>query len=238
MQESKKTMVLTGAGISTGSGIPDFRSPVTGLWEQTDPMTILTKDILMNNPQKFYEHIYSRPQPKTEEVPIPNNGHYILAELEKMGLIDGIITQNVDGLHLKAGSKKVYEVHGNLKDGYCTNCKKYISTKDIRKKVISGQIPPLCDNCGSVVRSSVVLFGDALPESYEIARKEAEESDLIISIGSSLAVSPIKFVTLLPKQFAIINGEKTKMDDKADLIIISEITKALRELINVLKYLN
>ncbi len=231
-------MVLTGAGISTKSGIPDFRSPVTGLWKKTDPMKILTKDILLNNPQKFYNHIYSQPKQSPGELPKPNRGHYILAELEKMGLIDAVITQNVDGLHYAAGSTNVYEVHGNLRDGYCTNCGKYISTKEIRQKVESGQVPPLCNYCGGVVRSSVVLFGDALHKSYEIARKKAEKSDLIIAIGSSLAVSPIKFITLLAKEFAIINGEKTKMDNKADLIIHYEVTAVLEELLHVLKYLN
>ncbi len=231
---SKKTMALTGAGISTNSGIPDFRSKGTGLWEKVDPMEYLTKKVLLKNPNKFYGHIYSRPRLKPEEMPRPNRGHYILAELEKRGLIDGVITQNVDGLHQAAGSKKVYEVHGNNQDGYCMNCGRYISANEIRDKVEGGQIPPRCNYCGGVVRPSVILFGDELPEAFDKAKLKVKESDLLLVVGSSLAVAPINSLTGIAKKFIIINGEKTKRDNQAAMIMKEDTSEALEELMKIL----
>lgn len=230
---SKKTMVLTGAGISTNSGIPDFRSKETGLWNKVDPMKYLTKKILLNEPEKFYKYVY-REDEKNKISPKPNRGHIIIAELEKRKLIDGVITQNVDNLHFDGGSKIVYEVHGNVKDGYCLECGQYISEKEIKNKVLSKEIPPRCNNCGDIVRTSVILFGDELPEEFTIAKKEVEKSDLLLVIGSSLEVSPVNHLPKLAKEIVIINREKTKMDSMARFTIKEDITEALEELIRII----
>ena len=232
MKKSKKTMVLTGAGISTDSGIPDFRSRDTGLWEKIDPMEFSTSRVLMEEPEKFYSNVYNDENKDIEYE--PNRGHFILSELEDRKLIDSIVTQNIDHLHQDAGSKLVYEVHGNVKNGYCLECGQSIKSKNIRKKVEGGQIPPRCDYCEGIVRPSVVLFGDSLPDEYLIAKEEISKSDLLIVIGSSLSVSPINMVTRLARQFVIINREETMMDDIADLCINESITVALEKLIEIL----
>lgn len=228
--DSQKTMVLTGAGISTNSGLPDFRSQRGGLWKKVDPMKFLTRQFLLEEPEKFYKHIYSNPRLKKDAMPQPNLGHRILAELEERGLIDGIITQNVDHLHHGAGSNKVYEVHGNINDGYCIDCGRYISTSEIIDKVEDGEVPPRCNHCGGVVRSSVVLFGDPLPEAFAKAKEEVENAYLLIVIGSTLMVSPINSITLMADKLAIINNEETKRDSYASIIIREDASIALEEL--------
>lgn len=229
--KSRKTMILTGAGISTDSGIPDFRSRGTGLWEKTDPMEFLTTDVLLNKPEKFYHHVYKE-NPKREYR--PNKGHEILAELEERGLVDGIITQNIDNLHKRAGSKKIYEVHGNISYGYCLDCGQAITNEDMRNKVEAGEIPPRCDYCNGITRTSVVLFGDQLPEEFQDAIREVEESDLLIVIGSSLSVSPVNMLPGIARKTIIINREKTEMDYLADLFIKDDITSVLEELMAIL----
>ena len=133
MEGSKKTLILTGAGISTASGIPDFRSKGIGLWEKIDPMEFLSRDVLLNNPDKYYTYYIEEGQ-LGKKVYEPNRGHIILKELEEKGWIDGIITQNIDNLHKKAGSKTVYEVHGNVDTGYCITCGDKVKSSLIDKK--------------------------------------------------------------------------------------------------------
>lgn len=224
---SKKTMVLTGAGISTNSGIPDFRSKDTGLWTKTDPMEFLTREVLMNNPKKLYDNILGGPKVSFK----PNRGHYILKELEDRKLIDGVITQNIDRLHQDAGSKIVYEVHGNMREGYCLDCGQIMESDEMRRKIESGEIPPNCNNCNGVVRTSIVLFGDMLPEEFDMAIDEVEKSDLLIVIGSSLSVSPINMLPRLAKKLVIINREATLMDNIADICIREDASEALEKLI-------
>lgn len=196
-------------------------------------MEYLTRKVLLEEPEKFYRHIYSQPRLKKEELPKPNKGHLILAELERRGLIAGIVTQNVDRLHQAAGSKKVYEVHGNIIDGYCIENHHYISTEEIRKKVETGQIPPRCNICGSIVRASVVLFGDKLPETFDQAKTEVKTSDLLLVIGSTLAVAPVNALATMSKKLVIINREETRRDQFADILIKEDATKALEVLLKL-----
>ena len=236
--ESKKTSVLTGAGISTESGIPDFRSPGTGLWSRFDP-NMLSSDILYNKPVKFYrlgikilKFIASIKKAK------PNRAHYILAEMEKEELVSAIITQNIDGLHLKAGSKKVYEVHGNLREGYCISCEKRVTFGTLISKVMRGQIPPICNSCGGVLRVDVVLFGDELPQSYIEATKEVEKSDLLLVVGSSLEVSPVNNLPSICKRFIIINKERTDFDSMAYVVWNEKASVALNMIYKEIKKRN
>lgn len=223
---SNKTVVLTGAGISTESGIPDFRSP-GGLWTRFD-VDIMSSHKLYSNPSAFYKKGLKMLEfllsiNKAE----PNPAHSILARMEKEGLIEAVITQNIDSLHIKAGSKKVYEVHGNLREAYCMSCGQKFDFKILVKKISGAQIPPECNRCGGTIRPSIVLFGDELPPSFIEAAKEAEESDLLLVIGSSLEVAPVNNLPRRCKKFIIINREKTYFDSMAHGVWHENASKAL-----------
>ncbi len=228
--KSKKVTVLTGAGISTESGIPDFRSRKEGLWKRFDS-NLLSTDYLYSSPDAFYEMALKifRSLKKGSKVK-PNQSHYILAKMEQEGLIDSIITQNIDGLHKAAGSKKVFEVHGNLNKAYCTSCKMEINFFRFYRKILKNEIPPRCPECKGILRTSVILFGDALKNDFYGARENALGSDLMIIIGSSLEVGPVNMLPCLAKSFIIINKEKTAFDGQAVLVLHENASTALRSI--------
>ena len=232
---SKKVCVLTGAGMSTESGIPDFRSPGTGLWARFDPM-LLTSEALENDPENFYKKGL---EVLNEIVKVrgarPNRGHRILARMEQEDHIDCIITQNIDGLHRRAGSVKVYEVHGNLRDAHCLSCGRKYRFSDIERKVRRGQIPPLCGSCSGVVRPDVVLFGDMLARDYEEAIREVRTCDLLLIIGSSLVISPVNMIPGMSKKYIIINNEKTLFDRGAHIVWHQSAVKALESVYQQIK---
>lgn len=234
MELSKKTMVLTGAGISTESGIPDFRSPGTGLWEKMDPMEALSTRVLYNEPEKFYRIGFKILMSMQDAN--PNEAHYILSEMEEKGIISGIITQNIDNLHHKAGSKIVYEVHGQIRSGSCINCGKKVDMRILAEKVNQKQIPPRCDTCNGILRPDVVMFGDPMPHDFEIAWREAESCDLLLVIGSSLTVSPVNYLPGLTKHLIIINKSETPYDVKADVVIRERAGLALRNIWDIIKF--
>lgn len=232
---SKKVTVLTGAGISTESGIPDFRSKKTGLWNRFDS-SLLSRDFLYRNPEKFYELALEMLALLKKGAKVkPNNSHYILARIENENIISSIITQNIDGLHKLAGSRKVYEVHGNLKKSYCVFCKNEYPFSLLYKKILKKQIPPLCPNCGSVIRTSVILFGDELNDQFYEASEEAFNSDLLIVIGSSLEVGPVNTLPSLAKKFIIINRDKTCLDNEAFVVLNENASTALSALYDLIK---
>lgn len=232
---SKKVTVLTGAGISTESGIPDFRSKKTGLWNRFDS-SLLSREFMYRNPEKFYEFgIQLLSMIKDGQKIKPNKAHYTLARMENDGIINALITQNIDDLHRLAGSKNIYEVHGNMKKAYCTFCKNEYSFLVIYKKVMRKQIPPLCPGCGSILRTSVILFGDELNEEFYNARNEAMNSDLMIVVGSSLEVAPVNTLPMLAKKFIIINRDKTCFDTQAFLVLNESAGDALSEIYRLIK---
>ncbi|MHA1694361.1 MAG: SIR2 family NAD-dependent protein deacylase [Candidatus Helarchaeota archaeon] len=224
--KSKYTVVLTGAGISTESGIPDFRSPGTGLWESVDPIEFGSIEGFQSNQGNFFE-LAKKLAPVIFSAK-PNKGHKALAKLEKMGFIKAIITQNIDGLHQRAHSKNVIEVHGNLRDCYCMNCKRKFDIWVLAEKFFEkGELIPKCDVCGGTLRPDVVMFGELLPEkAVNEAFKHAEKCDLLIVVGSSLVVSPINFLPskalMHDAKLVIINwglAADTHFDSRATLII-------------------
>ncbi len=233
MKKSSKTMVLTGAGISTESGIPDFRSPDTGLWENIDPAEALSTKVLYNNPKKFYKQGFKMLLDMTDAE--PNEGHYALVEMEKLGYIKGIITQNIDNLHQKAGSKYILEVHGNTRKGSCLKCGNTVKINVLTDKVNKGEVPPKCDKCGGTLRPDVVFFGDRLPKDFTIAWEEVSSSDLLIVVGSSLVVSPVNFLPQRAKHLILINKGTTPMDSSADLIIRGNAGETLQAILSELK---
>jgi len=224
--DHKPWLVLTGAGISTESGIPDFRTPSTGLWEKYDPMEVLSREVLFSRPEVFYR-IGFRILMSFQDAQ-PNEAHLILAEWEKRGWIVGVVTQNIDSLHTRAGSKKVMEIHGHLRSGSCLRCGQTFPIEVIAEKVERGEIPPHC-GCGGVVRPDVVLFGDMLPPCFEEAVSLAYRFPLLV-IGSSLQVSPANFLPSYAAPLLIINMSETPFDGKAQWVLRDRASIALRRL--------
>lgn len=212
---SKKTFALTGAGISTESGIADFRSS-TGYYSKMDPAMALSKDVLLGNPKRFYKEGYLILTDLNEKE--PNKGHLALAKLEEIGKLNGIITQNIDNLHTKAGSKNVYEVHGETRGIHCMSCGKEYPFKVMKNKVEKGEIPPKCDECGGVLRPNVVMFGDMMPDAFQKALAELYSTELLIVVGSSLTVSPVNFLPDYAEKLIIINNDPTPQDRKAEVV--------------------
>lgn len=220
-------VVLTGAGVSTDSGIPDFRSPGSGLWEKVDPMEALSSRVLYNAPEKFYSLGFNIITSMKDAM--PNKAHYLIAKLEEQGLIDLVVTQNIDGLHHKAGSRKVHEVHGTTATCSCDNCGEKYDTATIEKRVQSGEIPPRC-RCSGIIRTDVVLFGDMLPDCFYESIKKVETSDLLIVIGSSLSVSPVNHLADICKRLIIVNMGQTCYDSKSEIKIEENISSALEKI--------
>ena len=231
MLERKPWLVLTGAGISTESGIPDFRSPGSGLWDKYDPMEILSTDVLFNRPHVFYQE--GLPVLMKFEEAQPNRAHYILAEWEKEGLVEAVVTQNIDSLHYKAGSQKVLEIHGHLRSGHCLKCRASFPIRVMKEKVDEGDIPPHCQ-CGGIIRPDVVLFGDMLPPCFEEAVELAHRLPLLV-IGSSLQVSPANFLPSYSPYLIIVNLEPTPFDQRAHFVLQGKASEVLWRLDEAMK---
>jgi NAD-dependent deacetylase len=234
LREARKTVALTGAGISTPSGIPDFRSSDSGLWRRYDPMKVASLTAFRYDPQAFYAWI--RPMAKTILDAAPNAAHYALATLEKHGLLAGIITQNIDDLHRRAGSRRVYEIHGHLRTATCIRCFQREATEKLLPAFIESGEVPRCPKCGGVLKPDVVLFGEQLPYQV-VAKAEAliARSDLVLVVGSSLEVTPAALfpVTALNAgaQLIIINRDPTYLDERATAIFRQDVALVLPELV-------
>jgi NAD-dependent deacetylase len=220
IREAGHAVAFTGAGISTPSGIPDFRSPSSGLWERYDPMEVASLRSFLNNPQRFYE--WSRPLAEKILDAKPNPAHIALAKLEEHQHLAGVITQNIDGLHFLAGSTNVYEIHGHLRSATCVHCLKKVR----RAELPIDDIDPLprCGFCGGVLKPDIVLYGEELPEPiFRKARELIVQSDLVIIVGSSLEVYPVAHLPItaldVGANLIIINQEPTALDGKASVII-------------------
>lgn len=215
LKSSRHTVVFTGAGMSTESGLPDFRSRHNGLWKKKDPSQIATTKALNENVEAFVEFYRERVLGVKEFG--PHQGHYILAKWEQQGFIRSIITQNVDGFHQEAGSKRVAELHGTLQKVHCQTCGREYSSENYVNNDF------YCE-CGGVLRPNIVLFGEALPqEAFQFALEEAEKADLFIVLGSSLSVTPANQFPLIAKEngakLVIVNMEPTQFDRYADQVI-------------------
>jgi NAD-dependent protein deacetylase/lipoamidase len=190
MREADSVVALTGAGISVPSGIPDFRSPGTGLWANVDPMEVAHIDAFHRDPRRFWSFYGERFQ--TLEDKRPNRAHEVLAELERAGLLDAVITQNVDRLHARAGSRELIEVHGSISHSVCLECSGRYPIEEVRSRhAADSEAMPRCD-CGSVLKPDVVLFGEYLPQDALLrAQALAAAADVMLCIGSSLEVYPV-----------------------------------------------
>jgi len=216
VRERPPIVVLTGAGISTESGIPDFRSS-RGIWSGVDPMAVASIEAFERDPGAvwhFYEtrlHAHAGAE--------PNAGHRALAELEQGGLVRAVITQNVDGLHTRAGSREVVEVHGSLDRAVCPACGLEQASSDALAQLDARPVP-LCPACGSPLKPGVVLFGELLPRAaFDRALELARAAPLMLVVGSSLEVWPVAGLPLESGAFAIVNRGSTQLDDRAALTL-------------------
>ncbi|MCL5289836.1 MAG: NAD-dependent deacylase [Firmicutes bacterium] len=232
IQGSSRTFALTGAGISTESGIPDFRSPGTGLWQKTDPMKVATVTVLRRDPAAFYKANLERWSVFTEAE--PNAAHYALAALEREGLLEGVISQNIDGLHVKAGSERVWEVHGHLRTCHCMKCNGRQPFSNLLEQFKSGINPPLCI-CGGVLRPDVVLFEDPMGEDFFHASQALNGCQLLVVVGSSLRVYPVAHLPERAARLVIVNRDATPWDDRAALVINDSAGKVFTDLMTELK---
>ncbi len=227
LRTARRAVALTGAGVSTASGLPDFRSP-GGLWEGIDPMAIASRSALARAPEAFYTFYRQRLDRLSRAA--PNPAHYALAELQGTGL-QAIITQNVDGLHQAAGSRVVIEVHGNLREAACTGCGRLGSIELIRVALAEERLPR-CAECGGLLKPNVVLFEDLLPpDAWEQAVDAARAADVMLVAGSSLQVVPAAY---LPQEtldaggrLIIVNREPTSFDTRAAVVIAAEVEQVL-----------
>jgi NAD-dependent deacetylase len=234
---AQRVVVLTGAGISTDSGIPDFRGP-QGVWT-TNPKAEKLSDIryYMSDPevrrlswQSRLEHSAWRAQ--------PNAGHVALVELEKRGKLHALITQNIDELHQLAGSsaEKVIEVHGTMRKVVCMSCGERAPMEKALARVRAGEADPPCRSCGGILKSATISFGQQLvPEVIDRAMRAAAEADLFLSVGTSLQVYPIAGAVQIAKhagaRLVIINAEPTPFDDIADAVFNDSISEVLPRLL-------
>ncbi len=230
IKASKKALVFTGAGISTPSGIPDFRSPQSGLWERYDPFEVASLTAFRRHPEKFYGWI--SPLVKTSKVARPNQAHFCLAKLEAAGFFQGVVTQNIDGLHQKAGSKCVIELHGSAQTATCQACgRQYQDNWLSEVKLEKGEYPH-CEACGGVLKPDVVLFEETLPvEAWLTAQMLCDQTDLMLVVGSSLEVYP---ANSLPESAMrrgatlVINTiTETHLDNYADVVIHADLIEAI-----------
>lgn len=232
LREHQPALALTGAGLSTESGIPDFRTPETGLYARYDPIEYLSVWALQARPQVFWE--FFAEHYGLLETAQPNRGHLALAQLEAAGYLTAVVTQNIDGLHQKAGARRVLEVHGHLRTVRCSGCPAHYPLALALEQVQVGSLPT-CPNCGRRLRPNVVLFGDMMPPAFTEASSLVRESALLLVVGSSLAVSPVNCLAWEAPRLAIINWEMTAADSAADLVLRGKGGESLRALVEELE---
>ncbi|HWC07758.1 MAG TPA: NAD-dependent deacylase [Solirubrobacterales bacterium] len=237
IRQSRNTVALTGAGVSVPSGIPDFRSPGTGLWENVDPMEVAHIDVFERDPARFWS--YYRPRFQALGDKQPNRTHSALAELERRGLLAGGVTQNIDRLHRAAGSREVVEVHGTIETSSCRTCAASFELEQV-EELFDGAGVAICSSCGGAVKPDVVLFGELLPESAMArAQAMAERAELMICVGSSLAVYPVAGLPQVTLErggrLAIVTKGETPYDADAELKLEGEVDEELTGLLEALE---
>lgn len=237
IQDANKILVFTGAGLSTESGIPDFRSP-GGIWEKYDPADFYFQKIVSDPTarQKYWK--MSSEFYDTMKSARPNTAHLAVRALEDAGKLLAIVTQNIDHLHHKAGNHpdKIIELHGTAFSVTCLSCKKTYDRDEIEDRLQKGIEDPSCDLCGGILKPATISFGQAMPEE-KMARsiKKAEECDLCMVLGSSLVVQPAAMVPAHAARsgapLLIINRDPTPLDGEADLVINISLSKALENMV-------
>ena len=237
IESAQSVAVLTGAGISTDSGIPDFRGP-KGLWTQNpDAEKMATLQIYVAEPevrQRAWRWRLETEQNKKQ----PNSGHRALVDLEHAGRLETLVTQNVDGLHQAAGSdpNRVVEIHGSLEEVECLACAERAPMRPVLDRVVAGEDDPPCRSCGGILKSATISFGQGLvARDLQRAESAARDCDLLLAIGSTLGVYPVAAMLPTAKEsgarIVILNGEATEMDALADCMLRGSISEILPQLV-------
>ena len=238
VRDARSVVALTGAGVSVPSGIPDFRSPGTGLWQQVDPMEVAHIDAFHSDPGRFWG--FYGPRFATLHSKLPNRAHRTLAELERRGLLDAVITQNVDMLHRKAGTRELVEVHGSIASCSCPACGWAVTPDQVRERLrAEPDGVPRCDRCAGPLKPNVVLFGELLPEdALRRAQELCERAELLLCIGSSLEVYPVAGLPALTLAgggaVAIITQGPTPIDELASVRLHGDVVDELHGLLGAL----
>ncbi len=236
---ARSVVALTGAGISVPSGIPDFRSPGSGLWEKVDPMEVAHIDAFRSDPVRFWSFYGERFAALHAKQ--PNGAHRALVALEQCGLLDAVITQNIDMLHRKAGTRELVEVHGSIASCSCLSCPGSVPLREARARMRrAADGVPRCESCGAPIKPDVVLFGELLPEAaLERARKLCEQAQVLLCVGSSLEVHPVAGLPLLTHRangtVVIITQGSTPLDDMAGVRLRGDVVAELEALLGALE---
>jgi len=233
-RQAKRVVVLTGAGISTPSGIPDFRSEGSGLWSRDEPMEVASLTTFRTTPERFFH--WFRPLASQIFYARPNPAHEALAEYEHAGHPKTILTQNIDGLHQKAGSGHVVEMHGTIQTLTCTQCYKQFASNVFLLPFIENGTIPRCTSCQGVLKPDVILFGEQLPQrAWQAAQRAARQCDLMLVAGSSLEVMPVAGLPLQAldcgAHLIVINNTQTYVNVRADIVITENVATVLPEII-------
>lgn len=241
MMAAKRIIIFTGAGLSTESGIPDFRSP-GGVWDRYNPEDFYFQNFISSEASrvKYWEMATEMYEPMKQAQ--PNLAHLAIAEMERLDKLDCVITQNIDGLHFKAGNSeaKVIQLHGTAMAVSCLSCMKKYERDEIQERIKQGQKAPRCDDCGGILKPATISFGQSMPErETQEAYHRSSLSDLFIVIGSSLVVQPAASMPMIAKQnkakLIIINRDPTPYDDIADIVIHRQAGSTMASILEKLK---
>jgi NAD-dependent deacetylase len=237
LRSAERAVVLTGAGISVPSGIPDFRTPGKGLWEKVNPMEVAHIDVFRREPDRFW-HFYGDRFASLRHVQ-PNRAHEVVAELERRGKVRGVVTQNIDRLHRQAGSENVIEVHGSIEWCVCPECGGKVGIDQVMDLIGDAEGAPECGACIAPLKPNVVLFGEMLPEHAMFeAHRLAAEADLMIAIGSSLEVYPVASLPQVAKEagaaLALVTQGPTPYDRDAEVKLTGDVVEELEAVLAAL----
>jgi NAD-dependent deacetylase len=234
---ARHAVVFTGAGISTPSGIPDFRSQRTGMWERFDPMEVASIQSFRSRPERFYNWL--RPLLRDIWKAKPNPAHLALARLESAGVIKAVITQNIDALHQRAGSSRVLEVHGSLRTLTCSACSKTLLSEQYQSQLEAAEEMPLCPGCQRVLKPDITLFGEMLPaQTWIEAEDHCRLADAILVVGSSLEVFPAAALPEIAVEHGaallINNLSPTHLDSSANVLVPLNVAEAIPQIADLI----
>jgi NAD-dependent deacetylase len=227
LHAARRAVAITGAGLSTPSGVPDFRSD-SGIWQGHNPLEIAALAVYRRNPLEFVN--WFRPLLERMVTAEPNPAHRALAQLERAGHLRALITQNIDGLHQRAGSREIYELHGNLRSATCLECGRQIPGERVIAKARRGEV--LRCSCGDLFKLDIVLFDELLPRGlFWLAQRAVDEADLVLVAGTSMEVAPVCELPLAAlrrgARLIIVNHGPTYLDERADILLRSDVAEAL-----------
>lgn len=230
LKKSRHAIAFTGAGISTPSGVPDFRSAGSGLWNRSDPMKVASLTSFHRTPEVFFDWLY--PLLRQISAAQPNPAHLALAGLEALGILKAIITQNIDALHQMAGSRTVLEVHGSLATLTCEACRKKYPMEDFKQNFLNDRIIPRCCSCQTILKPDIVLFEENLPlETWQTAEEHCRQADVLVVAGSSLEVLPAAILPLNAIKngaaLIVVNYTPIYLDERADVILPLDVAQIL-----------